>query len=297
MLDLHSHDPLLIKCSGRHNFEAELYALLSLRINRFTMGDSSSVTVACAESLLRGILYCIDLHLRLHPDVQPDDWSLESLFLSGVADVRRLVRRGKLYLHEAVERRIDIENIAYEDTLCALQDFFLHYDPDYFAHEIPCSIDYPLCTPICETLYGIEYIIAYLRRLNLESALLRLFDRNTVLALLNGYCGGDLGLLFNLYTPVAESLIGRALAGLPLHQLGLTPFDRDRLLDMLMPWSNERSLLLLSNAVTTCSSALELEQSALSYLQSTAGNLLPRMRVAALAGDLQGVFPSSLFTF
>lgn len=49
-----------------------------------------------------------------------------------------------------------------------MAQFFKRYDLWFFAHDIPCAIDYILDAPISEDLQGIDYIIAYLKALIAE---------------------------------------------------------------------------------------------------------------------------------
>ena len=61
-----------------------------------------------------------------------------------------------------------IRNVALRDTLENIGEFFKRYDYRSMAHEIPCSIDYPLCHQVEESTPGIDYIEEYLSRLLIE---------------------------------------------------------------------------------------------------------------------------------
>ena len=194
----------------REAFAAEFFALLSERIARFTMGDSSSVRAETAEQIGRSLQYCISLALRASKEPQTEARSTRELYESGLAEARRLTRRAKMLLKQAETLRPPVENVGFRDTLSALPEFFRRYDPEFFACEIPCDIDYPLCTPVPEMLSGVDYLLEYLRRLNAESAFLRRFPA-PLLAIAYERHYGDDGLLVNLYEPVAAAAAGRAL--------------------------------------------------------------------------------------
>jgi hypothetical protein len=132
----------------REAFGAEFSALLAERTERYGMGESSSVRLETAESLARGILYCVELHLRAAGAGQTQ--SVRALYEAGVLDAKRLVRRGKLLLRQAEAGKPSVTNIGLRDTLLALPAFFRQYDAEFFAQEIPCDIDYPLCHPVSE---------------------------------------------------------------------------------------------------------------------------------------------------
>ncbi len=196
----------------REAFAAEFLTLLAERTGRYTMGDSTSVRAETAERLARGILCCVGLHLRSRGAKETAERSVKALYEAGVQDARRQARRAKLLLRQAEANRPPVENVGFSDTLAALPAFFERYDAAFFAHEIPCDIDYPLCSPVPDELFGAEYVAEYLRRWNMECAFLRRFEA-PLLSLLYTRRFGDAGLLVNLYAPVAEAALGRALSG------------------------------------------------------------------------------------
>ncbi|MEZ4627596.1 MAG: DUF6179 domain-containing protein [Eubacteriales bacterium] len=126
-----------------------------------------------------------------------------------------------MLLHQAQRMQPPVTNTAYRDTIAALPAFFRAYDADFFAHEIPCSFDYPLCDPVPDALLGAEYIAEYLRRLLTESRLLRAFAPETLRALYARYYVDFEDLLVNLSLPVAEMTLLCALADRPVHCLAL----------------------------------------------------------------------------
>ncbi len=275
----------------REAFGEEFAVLLAERTERFTMRDSTSVRVETAEALAQGIFYCIDLHLRTASDETEDTASLKALYEAGVMDAKRLAKRGKLMLRQTEMNRPPISNIGLNDTLSALPFFFRRYDADFFAHEIPCDIDYPLCIPISETLLGVEYINEYLRRLMLEHAFLRKFSPSLLEYVYQSQYGDYDGLLVNLYAPVAEAAVGRALAGKSVKNLFVDAFDRNLIWERFVNLPDESAQDLLKNAASHVCDEVEitgdLEQA---YLKQAAFALLPRMRSAVGPEGLKGAF-------
>ncbi|MEZ4628058.1 MAG: DUF6179 domain-containing protein [Eubacteriales bacterium] len=129
----------------------------------------------------------------------------------------------KLLLLQAQRTSPPLTNTAYCDTMTALPAFFAGYDADFFAQEIPCSFDYPLCQPVSDALLGAEYIKDFLRRLLAENTLLRAFAPETLLALYEKYYIDYADLLVNLYLPAAEMAVLCALSAAPVCALSLTP--------------------------------------------------------------------------
>ena len=181
----------------RTALEGELYVLLEERAARYTMGDSSSLRTQTAESLLRGILFCISLACRAEQEGDGNQSAL-ALFERGVTEAEKLLRRGRLLLKQAEAFPPPVTNQAYRDTLSFLPGFFKRYDPAFLSAEIPCDIDYPLCQPLPETLPGIAYMNGYLRRILAENGFLRRFTGERLTALYERCIGDYDGLLVNL---------------------------------------------------------------------------------------------------
>ncbi len=293
LMPMRSPQMRTMDAAERKAFGESVLALLAERAGRYTMGDSGSVRVETAKRLLNGILYCVDLHLRAHSDADASASSVRRLYEAGVRDVERLVRRGRLLLKQAETARPPVENIAFRDTLAALPAFFCRYDAAFFAHEIPCDIDYPLCRPAAETLRGVEYVNDYLRRLLTESAFLRRFDGDMLRLLYERYYGDFDGLPVNLYTPAADAAVGRALADRSVQRLFLDAADAAAVRRRFAGRTDEDGRRMLADAAAAVCRELSIESaSARAYLSGTALDLLPRIRAAGGAPDTGGVFVS-----
>ncbi len=260
----------------------ELFALLRERAERYTMGDSTSIPVETARRLTESIVYCADLNRRFPDPGAPADAPLSKRWRAGVSKAKRLAARAKLLMHQARRMPPPVQNIACKDTLDALPAFFRSYDADFFAHEIPCSFDYPLCHPVTDTLLGAEYIAEYLRRLLTESQFLRAFPEDALRALYKRYYDDCDGLLVNLYLPAAEMAILCALAERPVRSLSL---DADgyaaagRVIAQTDEKAARATLLTASERVLgeiNVAGAMHAE-----YMRLTALDLMTRLRAAA----------------
>ena len=151
-------------------YKDAILTLLRERTARYTMGDSTSVPVDTARRLLEGILYCLALAERGSGPDTDSPLPTEQRRLAGAEQAKKLARRAKFLHKEATRMQPPVVNRAFRDTLSALPAFFRAYNPDFFAQEIPCSFDYPLCQPVPDSLAGVEYILDYLRRWIIESS-------------------------------------------------------------------------------------------------------------------------------
>lgn len=275
-------------------FRADTLSLLTERAARYTMGDSTSVPIETAERLLSGILYCIRLHLDTSPDDAGARPSPRALYEAGIRDAKKTQKRCLLLLRQAELAPPPVENAGYLDTLAAIRSYLRYYDAENFADEIPADIVYPLACPVPETLRGPSYAAAYLRGLLCENALLRRFPRETLSPLLTRCYGDYIGLLVNLYTPVAEACAGRALAGLPPDPLFLPRNARQAVLLRLRQAEEAEARRLLIDAAEAACAALGLVGAReRAYLADCALSLLPRIRACAEINEADGIFPVS----
>lgn len=153
------------------DFDLALLRLLAVRTERYTMGESSSVTVETAQALLESIRFTLALGCEAQgysPAQLPTGESLPALLLVGQAEAERRVKVGQELHKQAKLLLMDIDDPTLQDTLNELGQFFKRYDLWFFAHDIPCAIDYILDAPIPEDLQGIDYVIAYLKALIAE---------------------------------------------------------------------------------------------------------------------------------
>jgi len=275
----------------REAFAGELLTLLAERTERYTMGDSTSVREETAERLLRGISYCIDLHLRTDGGGNAGAQPVRALYEAGVKDAQRQARHAKLLLKQAEANRPPVENVGFADTLSSLPAFFKRYDAVFFAHEIPCGIDYPLCHAVSEELLGAEYVAEYLRRWNMECAFLRRFSA-PLLSLLYERSIGDAGLLVNLYSPAAEAALGRALSGKAVLNLFADKEDHKCICERVGRAPEDAARAALCAAAERVCAELDITGGAeQAYLQNTALALLPRLRACAPEAGYEAIFP------
>ena len=275
-------------------FQDRFLRLLERRTAIYTMGDSSSVPRYIASDLLRSVCFVLG--------IDPDEpvvtqrllsVDLEDEFRRNLVEIERKVElTGKLW-RDACDSTPRIPNIALRDTLASIGDFPSNYDLRSMAHEIPCSIDYPLCHPVPESLVGVDYVNEYLHRLVAENEFVQRFEVALCTCLLSNTSPDYVGLLVNLYEPIATNAIGRALIGQDPLALDISPEDRAQIARRLNPLGQSaRIRVMLEAAGAICDSLGIHDDRAQEYLSNLMPDLLPRVQVGLLRGDLAGVFVS-----
>lgn len=269
-----------------------LWLLLGQRTERYTMGDSTSVPVETAEELFKSICFSIGLYLKSNgnPELLKVE-NMQVLLSAAWHTIEQYIKKGKLLLQQAENSTPQIKNISLQDTLAEIRTFFKRYDYRFFAHDVPCSIDYQLCHTVTENLLGIEYVCEYLRRLVIENTFCSRFDAQTVIMLLQSYCQDYRGLLINIYEAVAVNAIGCALLQGDIKALDITSVDQEVLLDKFKRWPTEEARGKLRTGVVQVCRELGIEDAnEQNYLMNIVNGLMPRIKVAVANGSLSNVF-------
>ena len=285
--------------------QGKLWNLLAGRAESYTMGGSSSVRAETARELLKSAGFVLGHALRQDGEAAgaaagpesvkarllSDDF--DSLFRAGLEAVRHEVASGEGLLRLAEETALNIDNLAYRDTLRELGIFFKRYHYHHFAHEIPCLISYPLAHPVDEALLGVDYINEYLRRLILENAFCGHFGVETVARLLKAVSPAWREDLLSVYETVASNALALTLLGGDVLALDISDDDRDQLTALLSAWTEDLAARKLRAASEGLCAILELGGAeARDYLAITASALYARWKPALASGAQARVFPS-----
>lgn len=198
------------------NIQIQIIGILKELVGYYTMGESTSVRVEVAESLLLSIYYTISLFLKNNFK------AIESIDLIKKKNIKEIFNKGqkllKVKLNECTtlleyitKTKLLIKNYAYIDTIeYGIPLFFKEYNLRYESHEVPGSIDYPLANYEIN-LAGVEYIERYLKNLYLENLFCSNFNFNDIDELLNGYDKKSYHLLINVFKIVLTNSIGSIL--------------------------------------------------------------------------------------
>lgn len=173
----------------------------------YTCDESSSVSELEGHELAESVLYVLGLTggtaqqtmALLASDDVVAVWTRKRCELeTRIPNVMQLWQR-------ALAVMPPIRNIALRDTLASIGEFPRVYDTFFAAHEVPCSIDYPLSKPVSERLKGLDYVEAWLDQLLCEAQFLAQFDTDEMIAYLDAWCPDHRGLLVNLYDPIYDA--------------------------------------------------------------------------------------------
>lgn len=274
---------------GAQLLAPRLRALLERQALRYTVGESTSLREETAEALYNSLCYTLGAFAQTAPDgTQALCGDLDMALQAGQKILRGRVRRAESLYRSVCATARSFGNIAYADTLRGMRAFFAGYDVRFFAHEIPCTIDYPLCDPVPESLLGVDYLLEYLRRLGRENQFCARFPIGAVEALLRRAVPDAREQLVNLYEFVAVQAVGLSVIEKSIYTLGIDETERAALQSRL---ENEGCAQAFARAVSRVSHAMELDEAATRYLDAAARAAVPRVQAALTSGELRQAFP------
>lgn len=286
----------IISCEQAKKIQMGLLGLLSKQIQKFTFGESSSVTEESAANLLKSICFSISMALKSQSNVIVasellEHESIEELFNKGNEVIRYYFEDAKSIWIKIKSEGPKINNLAYKDTVFkGIKEFFDWYDNRFSAHEINGSLDYPLSHDEMD-LNGIEYIHEYLTHLDMENILCSRYDAHNLDSLMRGYSKYFREDLLNVFELVLSNLLGRRMLGYNLQELDISEEDREWLLIQLKKTDEMELVKKMEEAFYEVLSFMKVEsQDTIEYFKITLKNIISRVKHNINLGKLDKVF-------
>ena len=254
-----------------------LYSLLSAQCKSFTGGQSSSLSVETVEALLSSICFSLSCFANKYGQNALLEIPLEKA-LEGARDIlkKRIQLCKTLYL-TLLRLPFQPDNVSYRDTVNGMENFFKKYDYYFFADQIPCDIDYQLCLPVSENLWGVEFLTEYIKRLICEGRFCGAFQRYEITALLANFGSRNDELLINVFTPVLSNALGRVLLGNDISTLEVTPDGIEKLFSIFAGLKYEEALPIVDKASKLLCSRVGFSGYNAEYVTESARTLIPRI--------------------
>ena len=270
-----------------------LWALLGKQTERYTMGDSTSVTVEAAQELLASLWYTITLVMDethtpysrlLSDELMPFVKQGQSILQDKLKAVKRL--------WEAVCRTSpEIRNSYFSDTLRGIGDYLRRYDLCYFAHRKPLCIDYPLLNAPSETMHGLTYTEQYLKCMLAENLLIHGFGKDDVIRVLQTVAPDYQEHYLNLCEQPITNALALALVRKNVRTLHLGHEELAELLEMMQNKSKAKQRESLhAAALSVCDQMGITDNWIIDYVTSFSDTLLPRIDAALERMDLSHIF-------
>jgi hypothetical protein len=213
--------------SDIERIQYDFLAFLAHKVELFNAGDSSSIRVEKAQDIMASNMFTIGLWLKTYQN--PDDAitaiqneQITGLYQKGRKRIDTMVAATNATHVKILEQLVDTKNVFYQATIVdGIKGFFKLYYPDFGAHEIHITADYPIYNTMPK-LAGIEFIHAYLNAIYYENRFCRNFTTDDIHHLLCGYEEDYQELLINIYEPILTAALGCVLAGTDARRLDIS---------------------------------------------------------------------------
>lgn len=270
-------------------------SLLAKQTEKYNNGDSSSIPVEAAQSLLTSIMYTIGAYLKTYAD--PDDAvasvqkdGIYTVYEKGSVCINRLVKYAKTLYSSITGNLMQIKNVFYSSTIVdGIKGFFKLYYPEFAAQEIHITADYPVYNHM-ERLEGIEFIHKYLECIYYENLFCVQFPAEAVHNLLCGYDEHYEHILFNIYEIVLSAAIGCILSGKDVRKLAMSPSSIKIINDLFRGKTRIEIEEILIKAVGQMSTLMELPEHLKQYLKGSLPQIAALVENAVLMQTLGRVF-------
>ena len=270
--------------------------LLAYKTERYNCGDSSSIRIELAESIMKSNLYTIGLKLKSFQNTDDAVKALKNikileLYNSGRNCIETKLKATKHIFMLVMQNKLDTDNYTYNATVKdAIEGFFKIYNPDYEAHEIHITADYPLCNHV-ENLVGVEFIQKYLESIYYENMFCRYFSSDDIHHLLCGYDEGYRDLLINIFEQVFTTAIGCKIAGINAAKLNISKIKIKYLYGVLLEKNNEEIRSIVLKAYVELRDDLYLKSSSLQqYMEKSLPTIISNICNASKERMLDKVF-------
>ena len=251
--------------------QAQLPELLRCMAVQYAGEGSGSLPVEVAGEMLRSLQFVLGAALKGFPSPEEaaaalKERPLSELYNEGLGRVRQKLRTVRLLQRRILSRLFQTPNVFWRSTIeGGVNGFFRLYRPEFAAHEIHITADYPplLGRP---ALLGAEFMERYLEEIDGENAFLRAFPHRAVHRL----------------------LLGLRLCGRSPVTLDLTPGEVDRL---ARGFENRAPIRpALEKALAQLAEQLELPGRALRYAAQCLPKLEEAVRAALALGKPERAF-------
>lgn len=275
--------------------QLDFVSLLAKHTESYTNGDSSSISVDLAQSLMDSIMFTIGVCLKTYPDCDEAALALQKeginvLYINGLKIINKLLKATKKTHTAITDNLMRTKNEFYHSTIVdGIEEFFEEYYPEFEAQEIYITADYPVHHQM-EPLLGIEFINKYIECIYFENLFCTNFSTEDIHNLLCGYDKNYEQLLFNIYEPVLLSTIGSVLTDSDVYKLDLTPSSIKIINDLFVEKTNNEIEEILTKTIDKLSTLMKLPKTLKKYLYTSIPALASKIQTAVKLETMDQVF-------
>lgn len=280
--------------------QTDLVLILSEQTQLWSRGKSSSIPTDKAQDIMTSILFVLGIQLKSYemPEQAVDALKsepLKLLFEKGLELVRRKKAVSRHLQKKILENLLDTPNVYYRSTIAdGINGFFKLYRPQFAAHEIHITADYPVLIGRPE-LDGIEFIEQYLRCIRAENAFCVCFAPQDIHHLLCGLTQDYRSVPLNIFEPVLLSALGLVIQKRNPKRLDLTKQELSLLYRFFSGQTQKEIQASLKQALLDLDEKMNLPQISVQYASLCIPKLAETIRNAVKMETLDKVFLISAY--
>lgn len=252
-------------------FQSELLMLLAEQTDKWSNGKSSSIPLEKAQDILTSIIFVIGLELKSYGTYEQaiEALKIEPLkihFEKGLKIVQRKMTISRHRQKQIVTHLLDTPNVYYRSTIIdGINGFFKLYRPQFSAHEIHITADYPTYMER-PSFRGIEFIEQYLLQIEAENNFCIRFYTQDIHHLLCGITENYCSIPMNLFEPILFSALALALVGRTPKALNLTERDIEYLYQQFSSKADTEIQLCMETALLKLDEEMNLPKLTKDYI-------------------------------
>lgn len=227
----------------------ELVPIVAKLAEKYTGGESSSISYEKAQMLMEAVLYCIHACENGEENMlQKENVTVKEAYAAGSRIVMERVLRLRELYHEMLPAFCDYGMVClHEVVIKGMPEFLKRYDVRFCPQETLLTLDYPVLCRIAP-LTGIDAVLKYAKCIALEQEFLAGFEESYIRELLRRYHSDYEDLVENICSIVLPNVIGHLLLQKPLSQSGFSEEELERLEKGLR--EQEKAEALLEKAIS-----------------------------------------------
>lgn len=220
---------------------------------------------------MTSIMFVIGIELKSYKDPQEaihmlKTESMTTLFDNGIIHIQHKIAVSRRLQKHIISHLLNTPHVFYRSTIVeGIHAFFKMYCPQFSAHEIHITADYPVYIGRPK-LNGIEFIEQYLRCIEAENAFCICFSPQNIHHLLCGITQDYHHVPMNIFEPVLLSALGLIILKRHPQQLHLTKKDIDCLYQRFSNQSQNEIALTLKKAFLLLNQEIKLPKISKTYI-------------------------------
>ena len=243
----------------------QLYEIMVQLVKKFTSNESSSISSEKATQIMESIRYALEYRNGFKQEeysIKKKSETIKEEYEIGIRVKKQLIIIAKEKYNKIMEQFEHYGNQCYYDTIVkGMPHFFTRYDVVFDGCNSILTLDYPTLLPV-EDVVGVDRILVYLTRIELEQQLLQQYHSTNLLQLFQKRGRDSSEQIYNLCEFLVENLLLCQYIGYTSKEILLTNQDIQLIEDKL----DETNVESFQDSMMKCLIQLEIPTKAKEYI-------------------------------